>query len=367
MKSNSYSFKEEFTSRELVKHAFEFKETPRIPFSFGFGINVPAKIKLMDHLGHDNMQQTDDYLRGFDDIRHVWIPYIGPSDRNLSLPNGEIVDIWGVRRAPVTYTENGVYNEICHYPMAEIKNISELDSFYWPSPDWFDYDALPDILKQVNPEGKYAVRFGNGNVFETSWYMRGLEQAMVDFIDDPELVYAIYERVTNFYITYFERALNAAQGKIDIAFTADDIAGQTGLMFSPKIWKEQLKPWHQKLNKKLHEYDVKIMYHTDGAAHSVIEDMIDMGIDVWEAVQMDADGMDAKEMKKAAGTGLAFHGGISVQQLLPFGSPDDVKAEVTELINVLGKGGGYVAAPSHAVQAGTPPENIVAMLETVRP
>jgi len=358
---------DEYTPRELVKHAFEHKETPRVPFSFGMGINLPPKMQLTDYLGYKDVQQVDDFFYEIDDIRNIYIPYIGPKDRNCALPDGGYIDIWGVKRSPVKYTENGFYNEISHYPMADIKSVSDLDSFEWPSPDWFDYSGISDVIKQVNPDGKYAVKLGNGNIFETTWYMRGLEQTLADFLDEPEPVYNIFERVTNYFTEYFNRALSAAKGQIDIIFTADDIAGQTGLLFSPKIWKEQLKPWHKKLNAKIHEHDVKILYHTDGAAHSVIEDMIDMGIDAWEAVQTDAAGMDAQKIKDAAGDKLAIHGGISVQQLLPFGSEDDVRKEVTELINIFGKNGGYIAAPSHAIQAGTPPENIVAMIETARP
>jgi len=358
---------DEYTPRELVKHAFEHKETPRIPFSFGLGINYPVKSDLLEYLRFTDMQQLDDYLIRYEDFRQLHVPYIGPSDKFCSLPDGSYVDAWGVKRSPINYSENGTYHEISYYPMAGIKNVSQLDDFAWPHPDWFDYSAVPEILKEINPDGQYAVKLGNGNVFETSWYMRGLEQMMIDFIDDPDLVYAIFERVTDFYITYFDRTLRAANGQVDVVFTADDIAGQRGLMFSPQLWKEQLVPWHKKLNERLHEHGVKIMYHTDGAAHSVIEDMIKMGIDAWEAVQMDADGMDARKIKKAAAGRLAIHGGISVQQLLPFGTPDEVRSEISYLIKVFSTGGGYIPAPAHAIQAGTPPENVIAMLDTVRP
>jgi len=367
MKNHDVSNKEELTPVELIRLALEHKGTPRVPFSLGFGVNLPARLELMKYLGHKNIEQTNDYLLGYDDIRHLSIPYIGPPGRNLTLPSGETVDIWGVHRKPVTYAKDGVYDEISLYPLADVECMSDLDSYDWPSPDWYDYSAIPDILESINPDGKYAVMLGNGNIFETSWYMRGLEQIFMDVLIEPELIGSVFERVTTFWITYFERALSAARGKIDLAFTADDIAGQNGLLVSPEIWKEQIKPWHKKMNARLHEYGVKIIYHTDGAAYSVIDGLIDMGIDAWEAVQLDAKGMDAKAIKEAAGNRLAFHGGISVQKLLPFGSQGEVREKVAELLKIFGSGGGYIAAPSHAVQAGTPPENIVAMLETVRP
>ena len=358
--------KDQLSPREIVKLALDHKETPRVPFSFGFGINYPAKLQLMDYLGHKSIEQTDEYLSEYEDIKFLSIPYIGPANRNCMLPDGGSIDIWGVTREPVSYTKDGVYHEISHHPMAAVDSIADLDSYDWPNPDWYDYSAIPYLLNKVSPGGKYAVRLGNGNIFETTWYMLGFERCLMDIIDKPELIESIFRRVTEFYITYFDRAFTAACGKIDIAFTADDIAGQNGLLFSPEIFREHLKPWHTKMNARLHEHGVKIIYHTDGAAHSVLEDFIDMGIDAWEAVQLDAKGMDAVSLKKSAGNRLAFHGGISVQQLLPFGTRDEVYNTVNDLVKVLGKDGGYIAAPSHAVQAGTPPENIIAMLDAVR-
>ena len=357
----------ELTPRELVGLALAHKDVPRAPFSLGFGVNYPAKLRLMEYLGHARIEETDAFLMAHDDIRRVSPPYVGPPDRNRTLPGGRAVDIWGVVRQPVTYTEGGVYNEICHYPLAGVKTASELDAYGWPSPGWFDYSALPDVIRKANPGGRYPVMLGNGNIFETSWYMRGFEQTFLDLALDPGLIDAIFRRVAAYHIEFFDRALSAARGAIDLAFTADDIAGQNGMLMSPDAWRRQIKPYHKQMNARLHEHGVKIIYHTDGAAHSVIEDMIDMGADAWEALQLDARGMDAAAIKAAARGRLAFHGGISVQRLLPYASPGEVGDEVRRLIACLGEGGGYIAAPSHAVQAGTPPENIAAMLEAARP
>ena len=375
-------FNNSMSSREIVMRALEHKSTPRAPFSLGFGVNLPAKLRLMEYLGHDCLRQTEDFLLAFDDIRRVAPRYIGPAERELTLPDGCTIDIWGVMRKPVTYTKDGVYDEICYYPLAGASSAADLDAYEWPSPDWYDYATLPDIVRDINPNGKFAIMLGKGNIFESTWYMRGFEQILMDIVLEPDLIDAIMDRVTAFYIEYFERALNAARGSIDLVFTADDIAGQNGMLMSPDTWRKRIKPFHKQMNARLHEHGVKIIYHTDGAAHSVIDDLIDMGIDCWEALQLDAHGMDAAEIKKAAGGRLAFHGGISVQQLLPYASPEEVRAEVARLIRCLGGGcsgsdgysgcnpgcqGGYIAAPSHAIQAGTPPENIIAMLQTARP
>jgi len=132
---------------------------------------------------------------------------------------------------------------------------------------------------------------------------------------------------------------------------------------SPAMWEALIKPHHARLNKALKDYGVKIMYHTDGAVAELIPGLIGMGIDILEALQFDAKGMDPRALKDLYGDRLCFHGGISVQNTLPFKSADDVRAEARDRAAVLGRGGGYVMAPSHAIQAGTPAENIVALLE----
>ncbi|MCL1887858.1 MAG: uroporphyrinogen decarboxylase family protein, partial [Kiritimatiellaeota bacterium] len=153
-----------------------------------------------------------------------------------------------------------------------------------------------------------------------------------------------------------------ADGEVDLVFTADDIGGQDGLLMSLPLWEGMIKPYHARLNTALRRFDVKIMYHSDGAVMDALDGLMDMGIDVLEALQFDARGMDPAELKRRAGDRIGFHGGVSVQSTLPFGTPADVEREVRERLDVLGHGGGYILAPSHAVQAGTPPENVLALL-----
>jgi uroporphyrinogen decarboxylase len=129
-------------------------------------------------------------------------------------------------------------------------------------------------------------------------------------------------------------------------------------------WEEFIKPCHVRLNRTIHEFGVKVVYHSDGDVMKAVDGLIDMGIDVLQALQFSAGRMDPVVLKSEYHDRLAFEGGVSVQTTLPFGTAADVKAEVENLITVLGRGGGYILGPSHAIQAGTPPENIVAMFDT---
>ncbi|MCY3019125.1 MAG: hypothetical protein NTW87_08875, partial [Planctomycetota bacterium] len=251
-----------------------------------------------------------------------------------------------------------------HYPLKAAEDIAQVRRHRWPSTDWFDYSVLPDRIKALQDSGEYCLMAANGNIFETSWYMRGFEQMFMDLATNAELVHAIFEPVTAFYIAHFARVLAAAKGRIDLVFTADDIGGQHGLLMSLDMWSKHIKPYHARLNKVIHEHGARVIYHSDGSVMAAVPGLIDMGIDVLQALQFDAKGMDPVALKANYGDRLCFEGGVSVQSTLPFGTAEDVRKEVRERVRVLGRNGGYILGPSHAIQAGTPPENILALFDT---
>lgn len=340
--------------------ALEHQETDRVPIALGFGVNAPVLRTLQRYLGLTSVTEVHDWLLAYSDIRTVSPRFVG-----LRLPSSakENSDIWGVRRQEVSYGD-GSYREISYYPLHDARDISDLNRHRWPEADWFDFASIGSRIDCIQRSGPFAIRSGLGNIFETAWYMRGFEQMLADLVLQPELAYEIMRRVTDFYVAYNTRLLQAAAGRIDIIFTADDIAGQRGLLMSLPMWEQHIKPHHERLNRAIKQFDVRIMYHSDGAVTEAVPELIDMGVDVLEALQFSADDMDPEFLKAAYGDRLCFHGGICVQKTLPFGSVEAVRCEVLERIRVLGKGGGYILAPSHAIQAGTPPENVVALFET---
>jgi len=348
----------ELSSRERVRLALEHQQTDRIPFAMVCsGVNQPAWADVDALLRRERGIGLQAYLDAQLDIRAVGPPYGGPA-----LAPDE--DIWGVRRRAMSYGD-GSYDEIDHYPLAHVQDVSELESHRWPDPEWFDYDALPDLIAHTQADGEYCLMASNGNIFESSWYMRGFEQMFMDFVLNPELAHAILGRVTDYWVAFFSRVLQAADGQIDLVFTADDIAGQRGLLMSRGMWEAFLKPYHQRLNKTIHSYGAKVIYHTDGAVMEATPWLVDMGIDVLQALQFSAEGMDPQRLKQDVGDRLCFEGGVSVQTTLPFGTADDVRQEVRHLIDTLGQSGGYILGPSHAIQVGTPPENVLAMFDVV--
>ena len=347
----------ELCHRDRVKLALSHQETDRVPIAMVCaGINRPAYDDLCIYLERERGLTVEAYLDPLIDIAPVSPRYVGPV-----LPAG--TDIWGVGRQPVSYGL-GAYDEILHYPLARINDLSDLDHYGWPSADWFDYGVIPERIAARNASEPYCIMESHGgNLFETTWYMRGFERSFEDMLLRPELFHAIMTRVTDFYVEHCRRALEAAKGQIDLVFTADDIGSQKGLLISLGLWEECLKPYHRRLNAAIHELGARVIYHTDGAVMEAVSGLMDMGIDVLQALQFDAAGMDGRLLKERHGSELCFEGGVSVQKTLPFGSPDEVREEVLSRIAVLGRGGGYILGPSHAIQAGTPPENIVAMFD----
>jgi uroporphyrinogen decarboxylase len=321
------------------------------------GINPPAYVELAQYLQRTKNTSVEEYLRPLLDVKRIEPPYTGPP-----LAAGE--DIWGVRRNPVGYG-SGSYDEIAYYPLSAAKDVHDLRNHRWPSLDWYDFSALPQIINATQADHEYCLVAGNGNIFESTWYMRGFEQVFLDTVLNPELLHGILRHVTDFFVGFFTRMLTAAKGRIDLAGTADDIGGQQGPLTSRRTWEEFIKPYHAELDAAIHQFKgVKVVYHTDGAVMSFADGLIDQGVDILQALQFSAKGMDPVRLKQAYGDKLCFEGGVSVQTTLPFGSVSDVQQEVRHLISVLGKNGGYILGPSHAIQAGTPPENIVALFDT---
>ncbi len=345
------------SSRERVRLALNHQETDRVPIAMVCsGVNPPVDAELAALLRRERGVGLHEYLSDILDVVAVAPPYTGPR-----LAPGE--DIWGVRRRPQSFGL-GSYDEIDYYPLAGARDHDDLLRHRWPDSDWFDYEAFDQCLDRIQAERERCLMISNGNIFETSWYMRGFEQTFVDLYEDPDLILAILERVTGFYVDHFRRLLEVADGRVDLAFTADDIAGQNGLLMSPATWEHYLKPFHQRLNRTVHEFGVKVIYHTDGAVMEAVPGLIGMGIDVLQALQFSAAGMSAEDLKARYGDRLCFEGGVSVQTTLPYGAVADVQAETAHLIRTLGRGGGYILGPSHNIQAGTPAENVYAMFET---
>lgn len=350
---------DQLTHRERIQLALQGEVTDRVPIAMvcsGFATTVAMQFSEL--LKTQRNTDLREYLRAHLDIRDIVPPYIGPKPA----PG---VDHWGVKRKKMYYAED---NQVDFYaeidgPVLEHASLAEILAHPWPSTDWFDYAALPGLIERIQVGGPYCLMASNGNIFESSWFLRGFEQIFLDMALQPEIAHAIFTKVTDFYVAHFSKILEAANGEIDLVFTADDIGHQEGLLMSAAMWEEQLKPFHQRLNQVIHNYGAKVIYHSCGAVMELVPGLIDMGVDILQPLQFNARGMDPVLIKELHGDRLAFEGGVNVQKTL-LGSQQEVRQEVEDLVRILGRGGGYILGPSHIIQLGTPPENILTMFET---
>lgn len=273
-------------------------------------------------------------------------------------------DIWGIRWKDVSYAD-GTYREVDNYPLAGIDSVVALDDYPWPDPQWYDYEGL---VKQVaGADRNKAMKFWAFNPFETLCWMTGLEEVLCNCAVRPDLVVRGLQHITNFYEQRLARSLEVVGADVDIVFFFDDLGSQNGPLISRGMYCDIIKPFHQRLFRKSRELAprAKVMMHSDGSVFALLDELIDAGLDVLEAVQVECARMEPRRLKDTFGDRLSFHGAISVQQLLPKADAQTVERTCRELVEILGDGGGYIAAPSHAIQIGTPVENVLAMLKGV--
>jgi uroporphyrinogen decarboxylase len=273
--------------------------------------------------------------------------------------------IWGV---PLKGVQAGSahYMEFGGAPLAGYDTPDRLNDYpYWPNPDYFDYDTAASLAQQMSSD--FATIGPWVSFFEIYCQLRGLEQSMVDLAESPELVDAILDRVESIQTEMMERFFTKVGSHLNLVFISDDIAGQTGLLMSPRMWQRHLQPRMIRWCELIHRWNLKAFYHTDGAARPLLRPIIDCGIDVLNPIQHACPGMDMAELKKEFGSRVIFHGGVDNQSALPFGTPQQVREETQRCLDTLGAGReGYICCSCHNVQAGTPVENILAMIETVQ-
>ncbi len=346
---------------ERIINAVKHKRQDRLPIDYT--ATPEAHNALKKYLSIEDDEQLLDKLGV--DIRRVAGRYVGPEGLipAAGINTSPGTDIFGVVWKPKEHP-TGVYNEIAYHPLADAKTVKDIKEYNWPSVDWFDFSHLKDEINRINRDRRYAIMFFAGGAFETPWYIRGLERFLLDLVECPEIAETISSCVTDFYLKRALRAIEESDGQITIIGSGGDIGTQRGMMLSPALWRRHIKPYSEKLIRTFKDMGFITFYHSCGSIVPVINDFIEMGLDILDPIQPKAKGMEPENLKREFGDKLVFHGGIDVQELLPFGTPEEVSRETARLMDILGSDGGYIVAPAHAIQGDTPPENIMALYDT---
>jgi len=279
-------------------------------------------------------------------------------------PDGYLEDEWGLvyRRVPHDF---GTYLEVVGRPLRGIASAAELAAYRLPDP------AAPGRFDLAR---RQAERYGQDlallgiiecTVFEMAWNLVGLEQFLTDMALRRDYVRPLLDRVADYSIGVGLALIDLGA---DALLTGDDLGMDIGPMISPRMWREWLKPPLQRVFDayRAARPDILIAYHSCGSVRPFLDELIAMGVDILNPIQVTARAMDPVELKRAYGTRLAFCGGVDQREVLPHGTPAEVEAEVRRRIAELGPGGGYLLAPTHDIQADTPVANALALFEAAR-
>ena len=386
------------TSYERVLTALRHKEADRVPFDLGAcvltGMNVHCYKALRKYLGLpetdvkiiDITQQLakidDDVLNLLQvDVRGVEPNPIAVAPRrtdpHLSADGKamEMSDELGIGwRMPLV---GGHYYDMVSHPLADAEDIADLDAFEMPRGD--DPSRFPGMKEKadyiVNQEKRaYILGRHNAGIWELALWMSGFEKFFCDMVAEKEFSHALMRKITDYKLQYWEKALDAVGSNVLIVSEADDLATQNSQLCSLSLYKEMVSPYHKELFSFIRERarkngadEIYIFYHTCGAMLPFADMLYEEGVNILNPVQVSAKGMDSKILKKELGSRFTFWGGgVDTQQILPHGTPAQVRDEVRRRIDDFAPGGGFVFTTVHNVQSDVPPENYMAMWEAMR-
>jgi uroporphyrinogen decarboxylase len=276
-------------------------------------------------------------------------------------------DDWGIGwRMP---RKNGYYFDMVHHPLRNA-NLQQVRDYRGPLiRDPGRTEGFAERTKNMRKETDFAIfpEIGGAGMFEGSWFLRGMEQFMVDMVTDQNIAEALLDKLLEISVGFYELYLDEIGEDIDIVPLGDDLGGQNGPLMDPELYRKLIKPRQKELISVIKSRTrAKVFFHICGDVTPFIDDLIDVGVDIINPVQVTAANMSTEVLKKRWGDRRVFWGGgCDTQKILPFGSEEDVREEVKRRIRDLAPGGGFIFTQVHDIQANTPPENIVAMLEAV--
>ncbi|MEN8255586.1 MAG: uroporphyrinogen decarboxylase family protein [Verrucomicrobiota bacterium] len=349
------------TSLERVRNAAVRKKTDR-PCT-GLRCTPEAWEKLREYFS----VQTDNEVLDLLDIDLRWVAptFTGPKEKSAIPLWSEGYDFWGCH-TKAAKNEFNTYYEFDFHPLAEAESVEEVHAHDWPSLDWWDFSSIVEQSEAHDAKERRAHMFFCGGTFETPWYIRGMETFFMDLYENPDIVTAICTHVGDYYQARAMMAIERTGGCIDMIGSGGDIGGQHGMMIDPELWRELIKPHSRRLIEPFREKGLMTFYHSCGSLVPTIDDLIEMGLQFLDPIQVTATGMEPENIFKLFGDRLSFHGAVDEVELLPHATPGEVYDETIRLIDILGANSGFIVAPSHMVQGDTAPENIEVIYKAVK-
>ena len=326
-------------ARERVIKTLKHEKTDIIPYNLDLTDEVHER--LVKYFDDENfMDKTGSHLA---------------QERNesfIALSKTKFKDMFGVLW---NRDQEGDFGVVQDYIFTE----AEFGDYVFPKPDEkLIREKCERLQKRDDQFRMYIIGF---SLFERGWTLRSMPELLIDFLINKEFAHELLDKIVEYNLAVVDIV---AQYDIDCIFYGDDWGQQKGLIMGPALWREFLKPGLKKMYDKVKEHGMYVCQHSCGDISEVFPDLIELGLDAYNTFQPEI--YDVAEMKRLYGDKITFYGGISTQRLLPKASPEEVKSEMKRLMDILGKDGGYIVAPTHSMPNDIPTENVLAFLEVVK-
>lgn len=329
--------------KQIVIDQINHRETSVVPYTLSFEGDVAERLDA--HYGTDAWRAQLDQA-----ICHAPIPALGVDLEVTPTVTDPYGTTWQTNRRPF------------HQLEAPLKEPS-LQGFAFPDIDDYVSDAYLAQARaaiEAAPDRFWVVGYSFG-LFERTWCLRGFTNALADAASEPAFYGELVEAIADHQLAIIERLLTLP---VDGIMGSDDWGYQDGILLGPRLWRKFIKPQLARLHNRIHAANKYTLSHCCGSVIDIMPDLIEIGLDVLESVQPEARGMSPYDLKRQYGDRITFWGGLGSQSTIPFGTPDDVRAEVSRLCKAMPQGGGYILAPAKALQPETPTLNAAAVVES---
>jgi uroporphyrinogen decarboxylase len=330
------------TKREVVIDALEHRRPAYVPWAWD--MTERCSQRLCEHLGVEDPAE-----------------FIGSHFLPLGADIGRFEDVGGdrVRDAYGVLWDRSVDKDIGTPLDWPIRRPADLDGYEWPDPARFDwYDEIDGLIAERGDLFRcYRIGF---SLYERAWTMRGMAELLMDMVERPEFVDELLDAIVEHDLAQIRKALTY---DLDAIYFGDDYGMQTGLIMGIGHWRRFIKPRLARMFAPVRQAGKYVFLHSCGCVTELFDDLVEIGLSCFNPFQPEV--MDVFAVQRRYHGRLAFHGGMSIQKVLPFGTPAEVRAAAAALLEA-GRDGGYVFSPSHSVPYDVPPENLVAMMDVVR-
>jgi uroporphyrinogen decarboxylase len=332
-------------NKEWIKKVLAHETAQAVPFNFSF--SPPAQDKVEKHYGGSPIEEVLDFpirMKGMKTIKPL---YASPAEFGP----------YAKDEFEVRWTTNDLDRGS---PIGPCINDPDLSGYIFPDPS-AEY-RFEDLAQWCSENQDNFTIIWIGDLWERATFMRGMEHILLDIAMHPQFVKDLLRGIADYILASLD--ILVSRFEFDGIALSDDYGTQHGLMMSPDMWREFIQPYLSEIYAKAKTNGRTIFHHTCGDVSMIIPDMIELGLDILHPVQPEA--MDPFALKKEFGKDLTLCGGVPTQTLLPYGTPDEVRAEVMKLKTHMGANGGYILEPGITLQADIPIENMAAMIDEAR-